>query len=125
MRVYEYVLEFMLKGFTNMGRTQVVDYLLNYPMLREGDISESEGARLDSITEPYQLVKVGVKAPGYTGVTIDGHEYDLYTSKADWIIVVDDNASTLKMAGHILSRAGMRVTALKSGRVALDYIQKK
>lgn len=88
MRVYEYVLEFMLKGFTNMGRTQVVDYLLNYPMLREGDISESEGARLDSITEPYQLVKVGVKAPGYTGVTIDGHDYDLYASKAKWIIVV-------------------------------------
>lgn len=88
MRVYEYVLEFMLKGFTNMGRAQVVDYLLNYPMLREGDISESEGARLDSITEPYQLVKVGVKAPGYKGVTIDGHDYDLYASKAEWIIVV-------------------------------------
>ncbi len=88
MRVYEYVLEFMLKGFTNMGRTQVVDYLLNYPMLREGDISESEGARLDSITEPYQLVKVGVKAPDYTGVTIDGLAYDLYASKAEWVIVV-------------------------------------
>ncbi|MBR4468128.1 MAG: redoxin domain-containing protein [Bacteroidales bacterium] len=88
MRVYEYVLEFMLKGFTNMGRTQVVDYLLNYPMLREGDITESEGVRLDSITEPYQLVKVGVKAPDYTGVTIDGLAYDLYASKAEWIIVV-------------------------------------
>ena len=88
MRAYELILEFMLNGYTNLGRTQVVDYLLNYPMLREGDISESEGARLDSITEPYQLVKVGVKAPGYTGVTIDGHDYDLYASKAEWAIVV-------------------------------------
>lgn len=43
---------------------------------------------------------------------------------ADWIIVVDDNASNLKVAGHILSKAGMRVTALKSGQVALDYIRK-
>ena len=43
---------------------------------------------------------------------------------ADWIIVVDDDTSNLKVAGHILSKAGMRVTALKSGRLALDYVQK-
>ena len=43
---------------------------------------------------------------------------------ADWIIVVDDDTSNLKVAGHILSKAGMRVTALKSGRLALDYIRK-
>ena len=43
---------------------------------------------------------------------------------ADWIIVVDDDTSNLKVAGHILSKAGMRVTALKSGRIALDYVQK-
>ena len=43
---------------------------------------------------------------------------------ADWIIVVDDDTSNLKVAGHILSKAGMRVTALKSGRIALDYIRK-
>ena len=43
---------------------------------------------------------------------------------ADWIIVVDDDTSNLKVAGHILSRAGMRVTALKSGKIALEYIRK-
>ena len=43
---------------------------------------------------------------------------------ADWIIVVDDDTSNLKVAGHILSKAGMRVTALKSGKIALDYIRK-
>lgn len=43
---------------------------------------------------------------------------------ADWIIVVDDDTSNLKVAGHILSKAGMRVTALKSGQIALDYIRK-
>ena len=42
---------------------------------------------------------------------------------ADWIIVVDDDTSNLKVAGHILSKAGMRVTALKSGKIALDYIR--
>ena len=88
MRVYEFILEFMLNGYTNLGRTQVIDYLLNYPMLFEGEVSIDEGLRLDSITEPYQLVKVGAKAPNVTGVTIDGKNYDLYASSAESIIVV-------------------------------------
>lgn len=87
MRVYEYVLEFMLNGYTNMGRMQVVDYLLNYPMLLEGEISVEEGLRLDSITEPYQLVKVGAIAPDYKGVTIDWRPYSIHESKAVKTIV--------------------------------------
>ncbi|MDY5576041.1 MAG: response regulator [Lachnospiraceae bacterium] len=42
---------------------------------------------------------------------------------ADWIIVVDDDTSNLKMAGHILSRNNMRVTALKSGQALLDFLK--
>ena len=42
---------------------------------------------------------------------------------ADWVIVVDDDLANLKMAGHILSRANMRVTALKSGQALIDYIE--
>ncbi len=41
---------------------------------------------------------------------------------ADWIIVVDDDTANLQMAGQILSKRGMRVTALKSGRAMLDYL---
>ncbi|MCR4779777.1 MAG: diguanylate cyclase [Ruminiclostridium sp.] len=41
---------------------------------------------------------------------------------ATWIIVVDDDTTNLQMAGHILSRNKMRVTALKSGQALLDYI---
>lgn len=88
MRVYEYVLEFMLNGYTNMGRTQVIDYLLNYPMLSEGEVSVEEGHRLDSITEPYQLVKVGAKAPDFMGVGIEGETYQLYRSEAKRILLV-------------------------------------
>ena len=41
---------------------------------------------------------------------------------ADWVIVVDDDVTNLKMAGHILSKKGMRVSALKSGQALLDYL---
>lgn len=44
---------------------------------------------------------------------------------ADWVIVVDDDETNLKMAGRILSKARMRVTAMKSGRALLDYIREK
>ena len=44
---------------------------------------------------------------------------------AKWIMVVDDDTSNLQMAGHILSKNNMRVTALKSGRALLDYIDEK
>ena len=88
MRVYEYILEFMLNGYSNFGREQVVDYLLNYPMLFEGEIQVEEGMRLDSITEPYQKVRVGAKAPDFSGITIDGKPYRLYDSKAEKVIVV-------------------------------------
>ena len=41
---------------------------------------------------------------------------------ADWVIVVDDDMTNLKMAGHILSKNGYRVSAVKSGQAMLDYI---
>jgi len=88
MKVYGYTLEFLLNGYNAMGKSQVVDYLLTYPMLFEGEISMEEGRRLDSITEPYQKVKVGAQSPDFNGVTIDGESYRLYDSKAKNIIVV-------------------------------------
>ena len=42
---------------------------------------------------------------------------------ADWIVVVDDDSTNLKMAGHILSKHNKRVTALKSGQALLDYVK--
>ena len=42
---------------------------------------------------------------------------------ADWVIVVDDDMTNLKMAGHILSKKNMRVTALKSGAALLEYVK--
>ena len=88
MRVYEYLLEYMLNGYTAMGQSSITEYLLNYPQLAEGEITMEEGARLDSITEPYQKVKVGAKAPDFSGKTVDGKSYRLYESNALYVIIV-------------------------------------
>lgn len=42
---------------------------------------------------------------------------------SDWILVVDDDASNLRMASHILSIEKMRVSCLKSGEDALRFLQ--
>ncbi len=44
---------------------------------------------------------------------------------ADWVMVVDDDIMNLKLAGRILSKEGLRVTALKSGQGMMDYIAEK
>ena len=43
---------------------------------------------------------------------------------ADWVIVVDDDVTNLMMAGRILSKNGIRVSALKSGQALLDFVRK-
>ena len=88
MRMYEYILEIALNGYSAMGRDQVTNYLLNYPQLAEGEITMEEGLRLDSITEPYQKVRVGAKAPDYFGITIDEKIYAIFASRAKYILVV-------------------------------------
>ncbi len=42
---------------------------------------------------------------------------------AYWIVVVDDDVTNLKMAGHILAKNNMRVSALKSGSSLLTFMQ--
>lgn len=42
-----------------------------------------------------------------------------------WIVVVDDDVANLMMAGNVMSKHGMRVTALKSGKALLEYIETK
>ncbi|MBR4776396.1 MAG: response regulator [Lachnospiraceae bacterium] len=42
---------------------------------------------------------------------------------ADWIVIVDDDMTNLKVAGHILSKNNKRVTALKSGEALLAFIR--
>lgn len=42
---------------------------------------------------------------------------------ADWIVIVDDDMTILKTAGHILSKHNKRVTALNSGQALLDYME--
>ncbi len=42
---------------------------------------------------------------------------------ADWVLVIDDDTTNLKMASRILTENGMRVSVLKSGEAALEFLK--
>ena len=42
----------------------------------------------------------------------------------DWILVIDDDPANLRMASHIMSEENMRVSCLKSGELALQFLEK-
>ena len=44
-------------------------------------------------------------------------------NQGDWILVVDDDISNLKIASHILSGEKMRVSCMKSGEDAVKFLQ--
>lgn len=41
----------------------------------------------------------------------------------DWVVVVDDDVTNLKMAGMLLSKHNMRVTGLRTGAALLEYVK--
>ncbi|MCD8039781.1 MAG: response regulator [Lachnospiraceae bacterium] len=43
---------------------------------------------------------------------------------SDWALVVDDDEMNLIMASHILTKVNMRVSCMKSGRDALEFLEK-
>ncbi|MBR0367203.1 MAG: response regulator [Clostridia bacterium] len=40
----------------------------------------------------------------------------------DWVMIVDDDATSLEAASQALNAAGIRVTAMQSGRALIDYL---
>ncbi len=42
----------------------------------------------------------------------------------DWVIVVDDDKSVLKLVCQVLRKAGIRPTAMRSGTAAVDYVRR-
>ena len=88
MRLYEFILDFMLNGFENLELASVTDYLLNFPALNENEISAEQGERLERIAEPYQKVRVGALAPDIEGINSEGEPYHLYDSQTKYTLVV-------------------------------------
>ena len=102
------------------GENQV---FLLLPVVHESDI----GHVIFRVIDEWKRTRYGL----FTGIGSEVRRADLDNGESaarnrndvDWVVVVDDDVTNLRMAGMILSRQHMRVTALKSGRALLDYVR--
>ena len=92
------------------------------------DVNESDiGHVIFRVIDEWKRTRYGL----FTGIDSEVRRADLDNGESaarnrndvDWVVVVDDDVTNLRMAGMILSRQHMRVTALKSGRALLDYVR--
>lgn len=88
IKMYAFVLEYMLEGFNALGMDKVCEYLLSLPQLYEGEISMETWKELDSITLPFQKIKVGVVAPNISGLTLNDSYFSLSDSDAEHYILL-------------------------------------
>ena len=101
---------------------------LNQVFLLLPEVQESDmGHVIFRIIDEWKRTKYGAMtdiASEVRRAKLDGGDTARNTrTGADWVVVVDDDIANLKMAGTILSKQHMRVTALKSGRALLDYVR--
>ena len=102
------------------GENQV---FLLLPVVHESDI----GHVIFRVIDEWKRTRYGP----FTGIDSEVRRVDMDNGESaahdrrgfDWVVVVDDDVTNLRMAGMILSRQHMRVTALKSGRALLDYVR--
>ena len=103
-------------------RNRKNQYFVFLTDIREDSTAKVIGHIVDSWTE-----RMGEKLLVTYEQEFIGNEYDSKINKRRdrHVIIVDDDAMNLQVAGKILSGGGMRVTALKSGQALLDYIEKQ
>ena len=93
------------------------------PEVQEGDI----GNLIFSVINEWKRTEYGAVTDISSEVRrakLDGGEGKQKSRNGvDWVVVVDDDVANLKMAGMILSKHRMRVTALRSGRALLEYVK--
>ena len=112
-----------LRGSDMMLESGSNQLFLLLPEVQESDI----GHVIFSVIDEWKRTKYGACTDISSEVRrakLDGGEAAPKTrNDVDWVVVVDDDVSNLKMAGTILSRHHMRVTALRSGRALLEYVR--
>lgn len=108
--------DMMLESGTNQ-------IFLLLPEVQEGDI----GNLIFSVINEWKRTEYGAVTDISSEVRrakLDGGEgKQKARNGVDWVVVVDDDVANLKMAGMILSKHHMRVTALRSGRALLEYVR--
>ena len=85
--MYEFVFQYLIEGFNELGYEDVVDYMTRIPYSEELKCDEEQYNELLYIVEFNSRVKIGSQAENISGQTIFDEEFDMYDIDNDYIIV--------------------------------------
>jgi len=123
MAQFRHILQLTLRNSDMMMQNGDNQIFLLLPEVKETDISriisrvinEWKRTEFGSLSEIVSEVKQ-IKVNSSETETVE-------RNRPDWVVIVDDDVANLKLAGLILSKQHIRVTALKSGRALLEYVK--
>ena len=123
LRRFRVLLQGTLQSSDMMMESGENQFFLLLPEVEESDI----GHVISGVISQWKMTEYGdstdIASEVKRAKLIADETSNSIRNRVDWVVVVDDDVTNLKMAGHILSKQQMRVTALKSGRALLDYVR--
>ena len=122
MERFRHQLQLSLRSSDMMMESGENQIFLLLPEVQERDISHV----ISEVIDEWKQTKYGSCTEIDSEVRrtrLSAGEEESTRDRTDWVVVVDDDVTNLKMAGLILSKHHMRVTALKSGRALLEYVK--
>ena len=80
--MYKSVYQYLISGFSELGATKVVDYMLRMPYFEYLDTNDVERAEMMAVASKYERVKIGLQAPDIQSITIKKIEFTLNEIKS-------------------------------------------
>ena len=85
--MYEFVFQYLIEGFNELGYEDVVDYMTRIPYSENLECDEDQYNELLYIVEFNSRVKIGSQAKNISGQTIFDEEFDMYDIDSEYTIV--------------------------------------
>lgn len=86
--MYNFVYQYLIYGFSEMGANAVVDYMVSLPYLEYLNANTSQRNEMVRVAESYRRVKIDSEAPDIQAVTIKNKEFYLYDIEADYTLIL-------------------------------------
>jgi len=86
--MYRFVYQYLISGFSELGVNPLVDYMVHLPYLEFIEMEKSEYDEMQKMAETYSRVQIGSKAPDIQTNTAEGSDFELYSLKADYVVLL-------------------------------------
>lgn len=87
-KMYRFVYQYLISGFSELGVNALVDYMVHLPYLEFIETEKSEYDEMLKMAESYSRVQIGSKAPDIQTLDVSGREFGLYSLNADYTILL-------------------------------------